>query len=398
VLKTLFNFHGYMFNKAHSASYALQAFQGAWLKARYPAQYMAAMLSQHRGFYTPLFYALESLRLGLEFRGPCVNASRTDYRAEVSASPGFAANVGRAKAPAEPPCCDRTSSRPPWQRGVDPANDCSGAVGEPIESQGEQLPGSAGAVALPACARGNSYRAIRVPLPVIKDISQATFDRWERAREQGEFTDLRDFLWRVRPHPAETERLIQAGALDCLGLSRSELFWRARFYAQKQPADDNLELDLGGDDPPELPENLDLTEPDAQTRARWENELWGFPVSRHPLEFFGDTVDWGSYCPARDAGKFPGRTVRVCGLIVATRLNHTLKGQLMSFLTLADFSGFVETTLFPKIYRRFGYLGEMHKVIAITGTVEPFDNGRGFIIDVKKIEEARKRSPNEQNE
>jgi hypothetical protein len=44
-------FRGFMFNKAHSAEYAVEAFQGAWLKRRWPAHYLAAVLSNYRGFY-----------------------------------------------------------------------------------------------------------------------------------------------------------------------------------------------------------------------------------------------------------------------------------------------------------------------------------------------------------
>ena len=51
VQAVLDNFAGFMFNKAHSAEYALEAFQGAWLKRRWPAHYIAAILSNYRGFY-----------------------------------------------------------------------------------------------------------------------------------------------------------------------------------------------------------------------------------------------------------------------------------------------------------------------------------------------------------
>ncbi len=85
VWDTLVRFHGYMFNKAHSASYAVEAFQGAWLKARWPAEYMAAVLDNQRGFYSPLFYVLEARRLGIGLRGPCVNASGPHWQAERGA-------------------------------------------------------------------------------------------------------------------------------------------------------------------------------------------------------------------------------------------------------------------------------------------------------------------------
>jgi DNA polymerase-3 subunit alpha len=80
---TLVNFHGYMFNKAHSASYAVEAYQGAWLKCRWPAETLAAVLDNQRGFYSPLFYILEARRLGIPARGPDVNASRAHWMVEA---------------------------------------------------------------------------------------------------------------------------------------------------------------------------------------------------------------------------------------------------------------------------------------------------------------------------
>ncbi len=68
-------FAGYMFNKAHSAAYAVEAFEGAFLKMRYPVEFLAAVLTGRRGFYSPIVYVLAALRLGARFRGPCVEQS-----------------------------------------------------------------------------------------------------------------------------------------------------------------------------------------------------------------------------------------------------------------------------------------------------------------------------------
>jgi len=59
------SFSGYSFVKAHSASYAMLSFQSAYLRAHYPAQFMAAVLSNHGGFYSTLAYTSESRRMGL---------------------------------------------------------------------------------------------------------------------------------------------------------------------------------------------------------------------------------------------------------------------------------------------------------------------------------------------
>ncbi len=80
-------FAGYAFCKAHSTAYGVEAYQSAWLKRYYPAEFMAAVLTNGKGFYDPLVYVLESYRLGLKFLPPTVNEP----------GPGFAVVDGRWK-------------------------------------------------------------------------------------------------------------------------------------------------------------------------------------------------------------------------------------------------------------------------------------------------------------
>ena len=73
------DFAGYMFNKAHSAAYAVEAFQGAYLKSQYPVEFLASVLTNRRGFYAPVFYVLEALRCGAQFLAPDVNLSEPRF-------------------------------------------------------------------------------------------------------------------------------------------------------------------------------------------------------------------------------------------------------------------------------------------------------------------------------
>jgi len=66
-------FSGYAFNKAHSTAYGVEAYQAAWLKRYHPAEFMAGVLSNGKGFYHPLVYVLECHRLGLKLLPPSVN-------------------------------------------------------------------------------------------------------------------------------------------------------------------------------------------------------------------------------------------------------------------------------------------------------------------------------------
>src|SRR5437899_2747083 len=66
-------FAGYAFCKAHSTAYGVEAYQAAWLKRYYPAEFMAAVLTNGKGFYHPLVYILACHRLGLKLLPPSAN-------------------------------------------------------------------------------------------------------------------------------------------------------------------------------------------------------------------------------------------------------------------------------------------------------------------------------------
>ena len=69
-------------------AYGVEAYQAAWLKRNYPAEFMAAVLTNGKGFYDPLVYVLESHRLGLKFLPPTVNEPGPQFAAQGNA--GFA--------------------------------------------------------------------------------------------------------------------------------------------------------------------------------------------------------------------------------------------------------------------------------------------------------------------
>src|SRR5690606_2049914 len=82
IWRQLASFSGYSFCKAHSASFATLSYQVAWLKAHYPAQFMAAVLDNGGGFYGARAYISECERLGIAILPPDINHSGQAYRAE----------------------------------------------------------------------------------------------------------------------------------------------------------------------------------------------------------------------------------------------------------------------------------------------------------------------------
>ena len=78
--KQIESFAGYAFCKAHSASFAVFSFQVAYLKAHYPAEFLAGVLSNSGGYYSSAVYISECRRLGIKALLPSVNESDYEYR------------------------------------------------------------------------------------------------------------------------------------------------------------------------------------------------------------------------------------------------------------------------------------------------------------------------------
>jgi DNA-directed DNA polymerase III PolC len=82
IWKMMMSFDGYSFCKPHSASYAKVSFQAAYLKTHFPAEFMAAVISNCGGYYSTFAYVSEAKRLGLTIMPPDINTSDTAWRGE----------------------------------------------------------------------------------------------------------------------------------------------------------------------------------------------------------------------------------------------------------------------------------------------------------------------------
>jgi error-prone DNA polymerase len=79
VWEMIMSFAGYSFCKPHSASYALVSYKSCYLRAHYPAEFIAAVLTNQGGYYSPFAYVSEARRMGLKVLLPDVNESRREY-------------------------------------------------------------------------------------------------------------------------------------------------------------------------------------------------------------------------------------------------------------------------------------------------------------------------------
>jgi len=81
----ILSFDGYSFCKPHSASYIRVSFQAAYLKTHFPAEFMAAVISNQGGFYSTFAYVSEARRLGVRILPPDVNASEVVWKGKDGA-------------------------------------------------------------------------------------------------------------------------------------------------------------------------------------------------------------------------------------------------------------------------------------------------------------------------
>lgn len=117
-------------------------------------------------------------------------------------------------------------------------------------------------------------------------------------------------------------------------------------------------------------------------------ELFGYPVSGHPLELQSD-IAWDTYCPVARMAEHLGETIVACGLVVEQRTHHQITGEPMKFLTLADWTGIVETELFAQTYKNYGLATVRYPVLEVEAKVEAFENGRGFTLRVLRAGKPR---------
>jgi len=369
-------FRGYAFCKAHSTAYGVEAYQSAWLKLHFPAEFMAAVLTNGKGFYSPLVYVLECHRLGIPLLPPSVNEPGPQFTVTEERSP-----KAEVRSPKE---------------GRDPKAEAQALTSAAHSDFGLRT--------------SDFGPAIRIPLLQIKGLTQRTSEIILRERARGPFASLADFFLRVRALNEEMEALIRVGAFDDFGQSRTAQYWAFRSLgtnagqASRLPPPNASEMLRGAGETPALlqqlwllpPGHLDrlpsvpLAESSRRQRLRDEEELLGYPASGHPLELFPD-IAWDTYCPINRLGNYIGKQVVTCGLVIEQRLFHQVTGEPMKFITIADWTGIVETELFARTYKSYGLNTVRYRVLEVTATVEAFENGRGFTLRVLRADKPRMR-------
>lgn len=305
-------FVGYGFNIPHSVSYAMIAYQTAYMKVLYPVEYMTAMLTaENRASSGPIRdqkMALgidECRRLGIHLLPPHVNKSAQDFSIEK-----YPSSLNR--------------------------------------------------------------RAVRFGLTAIKNVGHAAITSILSARETAQFTSLSDFVRRVdnqKVNKKVVESLIKVGALDGFGTRASLLAALDRFReiaANEQRrilegqgtlfdeiVDETDKPQTAGGDIDALPPLPELAQ---ESLLAYEKDLLGIYLSEHPLHKYIDPV---KHLLTEKIGGLTveesvGIEVVTAGLVTQIRTVQTKRsGQIMCFATIEDETSSIDAVVFPRVYEEY---------------------------------------------
>ncbi|CAB4792647.1 unannotated protein [freshwater metagenome] len=319
-------FADYAFNKSHAYGYGYIAYQTAYLKANYPAEYLAALLTSVRtSLDKAAIFLAECRAMGIEVVVPDVNGSTTDFT--------------------------------------------------PVIGEAED---------------GTEERRILFGLSAVRNVGAGLVAHIVTEREdQGAFIDFYDFSQRVNTqvlNKKTIEALIKAGSFDSMGHSRQGLLM---VYEQiiDQTVARRKEHEMGvmslfaeaETASPAFDERVVIPTSDFDKKQRlvFEKEMLGMYVSDHPLLGAETALRKKTDCTLPElfeADVEDGARRTVGGVISGLQRKWTKKGDLMAVFTLEDLQGVVEVMVFPRTMTEIGHLLAEDAVVLIGGRVDKRDD------------------------
>jgi len=329
-------FADYAFNKSHSYGYGLIAYQTAYLKANYPAEYLACLLTSVKGSLDKAaVYLAECRNMGIEVTVADVNLSRSDFAPLIT---------------------------------VD--------------------------------ADGHETQRIAFGLSAVRNVGEGLVAHLVAERDaHGPFVDFLDFCERVDLqvlNKRTLESLIKAGGFDSVGHPRKGLlgvFERIVdiTVARRKEAEMgvmSLFADLGDDDPAGFTEKVAIPdiEFDKRERLAFEKEMLGLYVSDHPLMGAERSLAKKVDCPIAELeGLDDGAQKTIGGVITNLARKWTKKGDLMGVFVLEDLASSIEVMVFPKSMAECGHLLADDVVVLLTGRIDKRDDTPKFIVRMVEV-------------
>ncbi len=293
-------FAGYGFNRSHSAAYALLSYQTAWLKAHYPAAFMAAVLSSDMDKTEKVVVFIEECRhMRLRIAPPAINDS--EYHFTVGVQGEIRYGLGAIKGVGE------------------------GAINALVQER----------------QRGGPYRDL--------------FDLCQRV-------ELRKLNRRVLEALIRAGAFDELGANRAtLAAQLPEALQLAEQHSRNDAAGQNDLFGLAAslDRTPARPLHIaKLPEWDEDERLRGEKDTLGVYLSGHPVQRVAVELEALRVTPLKALAESGGvrrgqeRALLIAGLVVSVRTRNANRGGRMAFVTLDDDGGRIEVRLFPEVYER----------------------------------------------
>ncbi len=300
-------FAQYAFNKSHSTCYSMVAYQTAYLKAHYPAEYMAAVLTHNQGNIDNVTFFIDDCRsIGLTVLGPHVNESGVHFAVNDAGEIrfGLGAIKGAGEAAVEAIISERDKNGP-YHNIFDFAK--------------------------------------RVNL---RSVNKKTF---ECLALSGAFDCFKEFHRRQYVYAADGD----------ISLIEKATKYANKLEAEEQSAQVNL---FGGSTGTNVPKpSVAPVEPFGEIeKLNLEKDVIGIYISGHPLDNFKFEMDWFCNCALtelNDLDKLVGRELKLGGIVTNFEHRTTKTGKPFGTLTLEDYSGNYRFVLFGEDYFKFkGYL------------------------------------------
>ncbi len=331
-VKTLWDvlvpFSDYAFNKAHTAAYGLVSYWTAYLKANYPAEYMAALLTSVRDDKDKsALYLNECRRMGIKVLPPDVNESVANFAAvgtDIRFGMAAIRNVGH------------------------------NVVAEVVRSREEK-----GAY--------SSFKDFLGKVPAVV-CNKRTIESLIKAGAFDSLGESRRGMLEV--HVQYVDALVDVKRQEAIG--QDSLF--GAFGGFDDADDDGMPGGAAVDGLPPVPRQ----EWDKQTLLTFEREMLGLYVSDHPL--FGiehvltQHADTSIASLMGDEPKPDGTPVTVAGLITGLQIKRTKKGDLWAIATVEDLEGAIECLFFPSAYATVAPLLRTDVVCVVRGRVSSRDD------------------------
>ncbi|MBL7126031.1 MAG: DNA polymerase III subunit alpha [Dehalococcoidales bacterium] len=306
-------FAGYAFNKAHSVSYALIAYQTAYLKANYPAEYMTAFLIIHADQPEKVASAVaECRRLGISILPPNINSSLVNFSIEKDgAAPAIRFGLSAIK-------------------NVGP-----GAV-EPMVTERD---------------KNGEFKSIE--------------DLCRRC-------DLRGINRRVVESLIKAGAFDSLGSRAALLSNVNRIIALAQREQRLRESGQSTMFDLWGEKTPVPMSSLDLGTTDdvpMKEKLAWEKELTGVYLSEHPFSAVASELSAETTMVGQIDIELVGQMVDIVGMVGAVRQLFTREGKPFASVVLEDLSGQVETMVWPKVFAEKGELWQEGNILEVNGKV-----------------------------